>query len=268
MSMVFALRGEPEQRLDLSPLTPDRLAGLRAREVAAIELQTTRVKVTAGAAFKIRHGSPSAIRFEGGCERFDRLGLAMSGGEIVVDGDAGSQAGRMMAGGSLAILGSCGPWAGSGMTAGRILVRGNAGDWLGGPLPGELAGMRGGLVAVRGDAGEEAGHRLRRGTIVVGGRTGAHAGRSMIAGTLVIEGQAGPRPGHLMTRGTIVLGRPPLSLSPTFLDCGTHDLVFIRLLERALAGEGLKSVTFRRPLRRLAGDAATLGKGELLIAQI
>jgi formylmethanofuran dehydrogenase subunit C len=119
---------------------------------------------------------------------------------------------------------------------------------------------------VRGDAGERAGDRLRRGFILIEGRAGAYAGSRMIAGTLAIGGEAGDLPGYLMGRGTIMLGRGATLLSPTFGDCGEHDLVAARLLADYIAQASTKlGGLFRRPLRRLAGDLAALGKGEILL---
>jgi formylmethanofuran dehydrogenase subunit C len=124
--------------------------------------------------------------------------------------------------------------------------------------------MRGGLVVVRGNAGARAGDRLRRGTILVEGSAGPYAGARMIAGTLMVRRRAGPLPGYLMRRGTIVLGDGTDDLSPTFVDCGVHRLVAIGLAA-AFAGEHSSGLAarLRRPLRRLAGDMAALGKGEI-----
>ena len=146
----------------------------------------------------------------------------MTGGEVLVDGDVGTQAGRLLAGGRLILHGNAGPWAASGMKGGVIEIRGAADDHLGGPLAGEMAGMRGGLVVVRGRAGDRAGDRMRRGTIIIEGGAGAYAGSRMIAGTLIVGRKAGALPGFLMKRGTIVLGEGSSALSPTFLDCGQH----------------------------------------------
>ena len=119
---------------------------------------------------------------------------------------------------------------------------------------------------MRGDAGERAGDRLRRGFILIEGRAGAYAGSRMIAGTLAIGGEAGDLPGYLMGRGTILLGRGATLFSPTFGDCGEHDLVAARLLANYIAQASAKLAgLFRRPLRRLAGDLAALGKGEILL---
>lgn len=266
--LVFALRGAPEQRLDLSPLIGERLAGQSLDAIARIELQTTRIRVTAGEVFRITAGDPANIHFAGGGERFDRVGCGMSRGAIVVDGDVGVEAGRLMAGGRLTIRGNAGPFAASGMKDGMLEIIGSAGERLGGPLSGEMAGMRGGLVRVRGDAGERAGDRLRRGTILVEGRAGAWAGSRMIAGTLVIGRQAGDLPGYLMARGTIVLGEAASMLSPTFVDCGVHDLVAARLLGAYIAQTSpALAALLSRPLRRFAGDRAALGKGEILLAR-
>lgn len=266
--LLLTLREQPDQRLDLSPLVPHRLAGKTAAAIAAIALQTTRSAVTVGDVFRLRAGDVRQIRIEGACERLDLIGCEMEDGEIVVDGDVGSQAGRRMAGGRLRIDGNTGPWLGSGMTGGRIDVAGTAGERVGGPLPGEMAGMRGGLLVVRRDAGDFAGDRMRRGTIVIEGRAGDYAGSRMAAGTLVVRHGSGVLPGYLMRRGTIVLGDAVETLSPTFVDCGVHELLAMRLLAKFLKDADVAAGSMlRRPLRRFAGDMAVLGKGEIFLVE-
>jgi len=261
--LVFTMRVRPEQRLDCSPLVPFRLAGKNAAEIAKIELQTTRARVTVGDVFRLRMGDAAHVRIEGACDRLDQIGQDMNAGEIVIDGDVGIQAGRTMAGGRLTVWGNAGHWVASGMKGGVIEIAGSVGDRIGGPLAGETAGMRGGVVIVRGGAGERAGDKLRRGVIIIERDAGAYAGSRMIAGTLIIRGKAGRLPGYLMRRGTIVLGEDA-ELSPTFIDCGTHHLVAMRLLAAFAAEHSARAaVLLRRPLRRLAGDMAVLGKGEI-----
>lgn len=262
--LVLTLRTNPDERLDLSALVPHRLSERTAAQIAKLELQTGRQRITVGDVFHVRAGDPKCVRIEGGADRFDQIGQDMAGGEIVVEGDVGSQAGRLMSGGRLIINGSAGRWAASGMRGGHIEIAGAAGDRLAGPLAGEPAGMRGGVVVVRGDVGERVGDRLRRGTIVVEGRAGAHAGSGMIAGTLIVRRRAGPLPGYLMRRGTVVLGGGCDELSPTFLDCGVHDLVAMRLMAAFVRDySAAAAAALRSPLRRLAGDMAVLGKGEI-----
>ena len=262
--LVLTLRQTPEQRLDMSPLVPHRLAGKTAAEIAEIDLQTTRVRVTVGDIFRLRMGEPRQIRIENACERLDWIGQDMMDGEILVEGNVGIQAGRTMRGGRLTIAGNAGPWAASAMIGGTLEITGNAGDRLGGPLAGEMTGMRGGIVIVRGHAGERAGDRLRRGTILVEGGAGRYAGCRMVAGTLVARRKVGPLPGYLMRRGTIVLGEGSAALSPTFVDCGLHDLLALRIMASFVEtySPRLASV-IRQPRRRLAGDMAVTGKGEI-----
>lgn len=164
------------------------------------------------------------------------------------------------------VRGNAGPWAASGMKSGVLHISGRAGDRLGGPLSGEIVGMRGGIVVVRGNAGERAADRLRRGTIIVEGDAGPYAGARMIAGTLIVSGTSGPLPGYLLKRGTVVLGDGRGVLSPTFVDCGVHQLVATRYIASMIESYSKAAARLmRRPLRRFAGDMAVLGKGEMFI---
>jgi formylmethanofuran dehydrogenase subunit C len=262
----FTLRAQPEQRLDLSPLTPDRLAGLDVKAVELLTLNTTRSPLCVADVFRVRAGNADRVAIEVGSERFDYLGHGMTRGELVVEGDAGFAAGRALAGGRLQIRGNAGPWAASGMRGGKIEIAGDAGDRLGGPLAGERTGMSGGVVVVGGNAGARAGDRLRRGLIVIEGAAGSSPASRMIAGTVVVCGAAGALPGYLMRRGTLVLGQSPDPLPPTFVPVGGDGLVFLRLLARTLLTISPRAARLLRgPIRRFAGDMAVLGKGEMLV---
>ncbi|MBO0733272.1 MAG: formylmethanofuran dehydrogenase subunit C [Methylocapsa sp.] len=265
--LILTLKQEPEQRLDLSPLVPHLLAAKTAKEIAAIELQTTRVKVSAGDIFKLQAGNAESIRFEGGSSRFDNIGLELKAGEIVIEGDCGKALGRGMSGGDIVAYGDCGPYAGSVMSGGRLEIAGDAGSFLGAPLEGEMEGMTGGLLIVRGSAGERAGDRLRRGTILVEDSAGDYPGSRMIAGTLIVLGNCGSLPGYLMRRGTILLAEPP-DLGPTFVDCGVHELAFASAFANLLRPESRAAArVLSQPLARFAGDMAALGKGEIFFPQ-
>ncbi len=263
--LIFTLRENPRQRLDLSPLVSHRLAGKSVREIERLELQTTRHRIEVGDVFRLRMGDVEQICIEGGGERFDYVGREMAGGELLVEGDVGIQAGRLMSGGRLTVRGNAGPWAASGMKSGVFQITGAAGDRLGAPLPGEMSGTRGGIVVVRGDAGERAGDRMRRGTIIIEGDAGPYAGGRMIAGTVVVLGRAGRLPGYLLKRGTIFLGGCG-ALSPTFVDCGVHQLLGNRFMAAMVESHSKRAAKLmRQPLRRLAGDMAILGKGEIFV---
>jgi formylmethanofuran dehydrogenase subunit C len=265
-ALRFTLRSPPEQRVDLSQLTPDRLSGQDRTSIERIVVSTTRVRLLVGDLFRVRGDDTAQIAIEGGSDRFDGVGQGMTSGSLVLDGAGGAQAGRAMRGGRLEIRGSTGPFAASGMRGGEIEIVGDAGDFLGGPLAGEVAGMAGGSVLVRGRAGARAGDRLRRGMIVIEGDAGHAPGSRMIAGTLIVCGACGPLPGYLMRRGTLVIGRPE-ALLPTFVAAGTPDPVFPRLFAGALQGTSRRAARLlASPLRRFLGDTAALGKGEILAA--
>ena len=125
-ALAFSLRAAPAQRLDLSALTPQNLAGKTVPEIERIELQTTRVRITVGDVFRIDEGDPAAIVIEGGSARFDRVGFALREGSIRVEGEVGAQAGRLMSGGQLTVRGAAGPFAGSGMKGGTLAIEGDA----------------------------------------------------------------------------------------------------------------------------------------------
>jgi formylmethanofuran dehydrogenase subunit C len=265
--LTLTLRQCPGQRLDLSPLVPHLLAGKSAREIERIELQTTRHRISVGEVFRLSMGDAGQVCIEGACGRLDYVGREMTGGELLVEGEVGVQAGRLMTGGRLTVRGNAGPWAASGMKSGLLEITGAVGERLGAPLPGEMSGMRGGIVVVRGGAGERAGDRMRRGTMIIEGNAAPYAGARMIAGTLIVLGRAGPMPGFLLKRGTIFLGEGCGALSPTFVDCGLHQLLANRLMAAMIEPYSTRAATLmRRPLRRFAGDMAVLGKGEIFVA--
>jgi len=264
-ALTFTLRAEPPERLDLSPLTPQSLAGLDKRAIASIRLGQSKRASTVGDMFRVSGSDPDTIVIEGGSGRFDGVAAGMTAGTVLVVGDVGAQAGRAMRGGQLTIEGDAGPHAGSGMRGGRLEILGNAGDHLGAPLAGELAGMNGGVLVVRGRAGACAADRMRRGLIAVLKGCGDHAGCRMIAGTLVVVGGAGAMPGYLMRRGSILLDRAPKSLSPSFVESGAPDSVFAALADRHLIAEGiLKRPMLGKAPCKYGGDNAVLGLGEIL----
>jgi formylmethanofuran dehydrogenase subunit C len=266
-ALVLTLRERPPQRCDLSALTPDRLANETAIE--RIDIRTTRTPLCVGDVFSVTPGDPTDIVFEGGSERFDSLGAGMSLGSIRVTGDLGQRVGRGMKGGAITVSGSVGRLAGSGMSGGRLEVAGDAGDFVGGPLPGEASGVTGGVVRIKGRAGPRAGDRMRRGLIVIEGDAGDHIASRMFGGTVVCFGAAGALPGYLMTRGTLMIGKGAASLSPTFIDTGVHELVALRLVARWLIEEGIEGGSLAAArLRRLVGDTATLGKGEIFLPEV
>jgi formylmethanofuran dehydrogenase subunit C len=105
---------------------------------------------------------------------------------------------------------------------------------------------------------------MRRGLIIGRGGAGDYAGGRMIAGTILLRGRVGRFAGYGLRRGTLILDKEPKELLPTFGDCGVLDFNWLRILDRQLkASDGRFKLSFRA--RRLMGDMAVLGKGEMLI---
>lgn len=261
---TLTLREAPPERLDLLHINPLSLGALSQAEVERLAIGTSRRGVRLGDVFSVTLDRSDTLVIAGGHERLDRVGASLSEGTIRVEGDVGQRLGAGMAAGTLTVTGHAGPYAGSGATGGTITVEGDAGDHAGGAVYGAKAGLDGATLIVRGRAGDHCGDRMRRGTLVVG-RAGAHAGARMIAGTLAAL-EVGDLPGFGMRRGTLITGRHG-TLAPTFVETGSHDLVFLRLLARHLKTlSEAHAALLARPLTRYSGDLATLAKGELWVA--
>lgn len=267
-TLHLALREPPAQRVDLSPLVGDRLAGLSLAQVGAIELVSGNRRLRADQVFSLQGTPGTDIEITGATDRLDRIGAGMTTGTIRVRGDAGAYLGQDMAGGSIEVTGNAGAFAASGMRAGRIHVTGNAGDFLGAAIPGDHQGMRGGTVVVGGRAGDRAGDRMRRGALLIAGDAGDYPASRMVAGTLAIWGTPGRCPGFAMRRGTVVLRQQPVELLPTFNLSGEFPLGVLTLLVRSWRGLpepfGSMADTGLRA-RRWLGDRANGGVGEILM---
>lgn len=263
-ALCFQLKDRPEQRLDLSPLVPSRLDGLSRKEIEALPVNTTRETLVVGDVFKVKGKDVRNLQFVDTDDRCDRIGAKLDGGEIVVDGDAGALLGAQIRNGKISVEGGAGVLLGASMTGGEISVRGDVGDQAGGVAFGETMGMKGGFISVRGDAGALLGERLRRGLIVVGGKAGDYAGGRMIAGTLLLRGGAGRYAGYGNRRGSLIFAEKPRSILPTYSDSGVMEFDYLRLLEKWLREQGIR-IRINARARRLMGDMAVLGKGEMLI---
>ncbi|MGH8728967.1 MAG: formylmethanofuran dehydrogenase subunit C [Burkholderiales bacterium] len=266
-AVTLALTAAPEQRVDCSPLIPEKLAGKNLSEIGAIELQVGNRKLRVGELFSVSGNAGSQILFKNTSDKLDYIGARMSKGEIAIEGDAGSYLGLGMQSGTIAVKGNCGIFAGAEISGGRIHVEGNCGDFAGGALPGNRRGMAGGIVIIGGDAGDRAGDQMRRGALLIEGNAGDFCASRMIAGTIAVLGKVGDNAGFAMQRGTLMLASPPRNLLPTFSDCGSHNLGFLPLLIRSwreLPGR-FAELEIGQRVRRYMGDLATLGQGEILI---
>lgn len=256
----------PETRISLLGLTPAKLHGKSASEIASLPLQASNTALTVGDLFSVEGTAEDEVVFSGVTGQFDDIATRLDAGTIIVDGDCGGYAGRRMSGGTLSIKGSAGPFLASRMSGGLITVSGSAGDYAGGIKAGEKFGMTGGSVVVEGNIGAQAGDRMRRGTIIARGTFGEHAASRMMGGTLWTETGFGPEPGPLLRRGTLI-GPTVERLLPTYVDGGRHDLVVLGILNqhmKATLGD-LAPKPLPKIVQKISGDMATIGKGEVLI---
>jgi len=266
-ALTFTLRQKAVQRIDVSCLTPEKVAGMSLDQIRTLPIHQGNRQVSVGELFAVAGGVSDELVFSG-CSQLDHVGQGMSTGRIRVEGDAGAYVGTAMRSGEIVISGSVGIFAACGMRGGTLTVGGNAGDFLGGALPGEMRGMRGGLVRVLGNAGDRAGDRMRRGAILIGGNAGECCASRMIAGTIAVFGTIGERAGYGMTRGTLLCATAPDRILPTFNECGTFELGFLTLLFKqwATLGAPFAELSGRSPrVQRLMGDLGAGGKGEILV---
>ena len=115
---------------------------------------------------------------------------------LVVNGDAGPEAGAHMKKGNLTVNGNAGDWMGEVMKGGTITVNGNAGKGVG-------KFMRGGSITVNGNANIEVGGWMKDGTITVNGNAGDDVGCAMEDGIITVKGDAGKLVGDGMRGGAI-----------------------------------------------------------------
>ncbi len=264
-ALTFTLKIQLQQRIDLSPLTPDTLAGKSSTEIAAIYLLSGKVQLRTDQVFDISGDDASDIVFNKSTGKLDFIGHGMKTGRITINGDAGSYLGFQMKKGEITLHGNADAYAASGLADGLIHINGNVGDFLGAAYFGDRKGMKGGTVIVTGNAGERVGDQMRRGLILIEGNVGSYCASRMLAGTIGILGTAGEYIGFGMRRGTLLMSQKP-ALHATIQDCGTHTLPYLNLMFKSFAGLPSKFAQIsKNRVKRYAGDIANDGKGEILV---
>jgi formylmethanofuran dehydrogenase subunit C len=268
MSLAFTLRTAPTVPLEAEVLTPARLAGLSATEIAKLNVVYGNQPADLGDFFQVGGSPDGELHLTGDLARVKHVGAGMAEGRIVVHGSVGMHLGANMTGGEIVVEGDAGDWVGPEMVGGRIVIKGNAGHLVGSAPRGSAIGMRGGEIIVLGNAGNEVGNGMRRGLIAIGGDAGDFTGVNVLAGTIVVLGQLGWRPGAGLRRGSIV-AMHPAELLPTFgYDC-TYAPPFLLLYLRHLRGLGLaiSDAQLHGVYQRWSGDGVELNRGEVLLFQ-
>lgn len=267
--IVLRLKVAPALRVDMRGITPHALAGLSREAIGRVTVWHGNEATPLAEWFAVdvggADGAAPTLRLAGDLSRFDRIGTALDGGRIEIESDAGDYVGASMTAGEIRCRGSAGLFAGCEMAGGTVHVEGDVGDFAAAALPGSMDGMRGGELLVGGHAGQRLGDRMRRGLVAIAGDAGDFAASRMVAGTIAVGGRLGAHAAFGMRRGTLLLVRARPRLSPTFVPT-THDItVFWRLLALQLRSAGAPFAALGgAPPRRLAGDLAVDGKGEVL----
>lgn len=267
-ALTLTLHEPLKRTIDVSVLSPDRLAGLSHKAIGALPLFNGNRRQKLSDLFTIEGDEAQELVIRNSSKYLYGIGTGMSSGSLRVEGDAGDYLGHNMRNGFIEVTGSAGHWTASGQHNGVIVVNRNCGDFSGAALPGDRQGMRGGTLLVRGNSGDRAGDHLRRGYILIEGNAGAYCGSRMVAGTIAVLGKAGPKAGYAMKRGTLLLCEVPDELPVTLSDCGEHNLGFLPLLLKSFAPLNTRFNelnTGNHRVRRYAGDLAVDGMGELLV---
>lgn len=241
-------------------ITPDAFASRTIEEIKALEVLEGNKRRTLGELFEItgensKSSEETRIQITGDLRKVKRIGEAMTGGEIAIEGDVGMHLGEKMKSGTISVAGNAGSWLGAMMKGGTITVKGNVGDYVGAAYRGSTKGMKGGTITVYGNAGNEVGCFMRKGLIKIYGNAGQFVGMHMHDGTIFVQGNTEGRAGASMTEGKIVILGNAASVLPTF----TIDDVKKKVKINGEEAQG--------PFYLFIGDLAEKGNGKLYIAK-
>ncbi len=243
-------------------ITPDKFKGKDRGEIEELEMWEGNKQRKLGRLFKVdmtrkdQEKEEMTIVIHGNVSEARRIGADMTGGNIVIEGDAGNHLGEEMRGGKMTVHGNAGGWTGSMMKGGTMEIHGNVSNYLAAPYRGSSRGMHGGEITVYGNAGNAAGAFMEKGLIKICGSAGQFAGLRMHDGTIHIQQNCRGRVGACMRNGKIVVGGFLESVLPSFTIADIRERVKIGKNEVA---EG--------PFYRFLGDLTEDGKGKLYISK-
>ena len=209
-TVTLTIKRAPTLYLEAENVTPDALAGKSLDQIRALPVFMGNEQYTLGDYFDVAGASGATaadtrIVVKGDVSRVKYLGMKMSAGELVIEGNADMYGGAWMTGGTLTAKGNVDSFAGTGMKGGELTIMGNAGNYTGSAYRGDWRGMQGGKLRVKGNVGSDTGYFMNGGEIIVEGNADVHVGTHAEGGKIVIKGNAKSRLGGQMVEGTIVL---------------------------------------------------------------
>ena len=264
--VTLTLRAPLGASIEADCIVPNAFASLGEAEIGALPVWEGRERRALADFFAVSGGHSTKVRIVGDVRHALGIATGMTGGSLVIDGDAGSRLAVGVTGGLVDVLGDAGDDAGAAMAGGSLRIRRNAGDRVGAGLPGASRGMTGGEIVVGGSVRANAGARMRRGLLFVAGDAGRLSARAIIAGTVIVIGRVGPEPAFASKRGSLVVAGG-VDVPPTYRHACDYEPPHVRLALTYLARRyalSLERGLVEGRYRRYCGDASTVGKGEIL----
>jgi len=228
-TVTITMKNPPALYLEADSVTPDVFAGKTAAEIAALPVYEGNTTSTLGKYFDVsgNAGATAAetkIVVKGDVKKVKYLGMKMSAGELVIEGNADLYVGAWMSGGKLLAKGNVEAFAATGMKGGELIIEGNAGNYLGAAYRGDWRGMSGGKILVKGNAGSDLGMYMLGGEITVNGNVDVHVATHAEGGKVVIKGNAKSKVGGQMVEGDIYIFGTIDVMMPGFKPSGEVDL--------------------------------------------
>ena len=209
-TITITMKNQPALYLEADCVSPDAFAGMTAAQIAELSVYEGNVTGTLGKYFDVTGsaGTTAAdtkIIVRGDVKKVKYLGMKMSAGEMVIEGDADMYVGAWMTGGKILAKGSVDAFAATAMKGGELTIEGNAGNYLGAAYRGDWRGMSGGKISVKGNAGSDIGMYMLGGEIVINGNVDVHVATHAEGGKVVIKGDAKSKVGGQMVEGDIYI---------------------------------------------------------------
>jgi formylmethanofuran dehydrogenase subunit C len=223
------MKNPPALYLEADTVSPDAFAGKAASKIAELPVYEGNVLSTLGKYFEVS-GSAGAtaadtkIVVKGNVSKVKYLGMKMSAGELVIEGNADLYVGAWMTGGKILVKGNVEAFSGLAMKGGEIIIEGNAGNYLGAAYRGDWRGMSGGKILVKGNAGSDIGMYMLGGEITVNGNVDVHIMTHAEGGRVIIKGNAASKVGGQLVEGDIIIFGTIDVMMPGFKPSGETEL--------------------------------------------